>query len=570
MWATHTATGASLPISVTPATLTNFGAYVLDIYRQRFTHELAAGNLKPLIIPYSLLGTFIAPVLYFSVPHTTRPWLHRARFPLMLCIVAFNLSETVTTSSANVAVGYAVGLMQAWGILWNATLLLWMNPQFEAERVERRRRRRRTRDGTHVANGHAEGQNGHSIESVDGAVVDAEKPQVHVLEAPDEDVSRSLREGYEYYWQAYPADAPFATRFEWSFDLVSSFRGTGWNWGVPILPRFAKAEKPLSESTVDLASIPLVTRQGFRRFKTSREWVRAKISTMLVQYLALDVLSVLMMKDPYFILGPELAAELIAATPLALPPFLAALPPPVISVYRSLMCFAAILIAIDLIMTVWHLFAHFILGTRVLGARAELWHYPTVYGGFTPCVLDKGMVGFWGGWWHQTFRVAFSAPGVWLGRHGYIKTAASAEGKAVAGLLAFVQSGFLHSLGSVSCLPHGRPYMPPAFFLLCWVGILVQTALSGVLRAAGVRERMPVWARRAGNFGFTFAWLVYFQSFFSDDIARDGIWMLEPVPASPLRALGLGRPGDHWMRWDESLWPRWYAGRRWWESGIAL
>lgn len=256
MWTTA---AVSLPFAVSPASLTNFGAYVRDAYRLRFAHELAAGTLKPLVIPYALLGTFILPILYFSIPHVNRPWLFRARYLLMVFIVGFNLSETVASSSANFAVAYAVGLMQAWGILWSATLLVWMSPQFEAERVERRERSRdsmaaassliangslretRAENGHAARNRHHPNGNSHdSIKSVDGTV-NGEAPlkgKEHLtsslLDAPDEDVARSLREGYEYYWQAYPADAPFLTRFEWSFDLVSSFRGTGKRYISPI------------------------------------------------------------------------------------------------------------------------------------------------------------------------------------------------------------------------------------------------------------------------------------------------------------------------------------------------
>lgn len=290
---------------------------------------------------------------------------------------------------------------------------------------------------------------------------------------------------------------------------------------------------------------------------------------MVFEYLSLDLLSVLMMKDPYFIIGPELTREVTAVVPLTLPPFFAALPPSFLFAYRGLVCFSAILIAIDLIMTLWQMFAHFVLGPRVLGTRAELWHYSCVYGGFIDSVLDKGMAGFWGGWWHQTFRIAFSAPGLWLSRRGYIDPA-SAKGKAIAGLLAFVQSGFLHSLGGISCLPPSKPYLPPVFFFLCWVGIMIQTTLSGMLRGAGVRDQMPVWLRRAGNFGFSFLWLMCFQYFLDDDLSRAGIWMLEPVPVSPLRAAGLGKPGDRWWRWDAQLFPRWWVGKTWWDSGVAL
>lgn len=243
MWPTSShPISEGFPLSSTPANLPNLGAHIRDLYRLHFAQQLQAGALKPLIIPYSLLGTFILPLLYFTIPHVRRPWLHSARVPLWLAIAAFNLAESRSTSSANFAVGYAIGLMQAWGILWSATLLVWMDPQVEAERVERRRR---VSGGAKAAatlvrgvggrvgggggSGHA-ALNGHRIESVDGAADDKVGVMangVGVLGAPDEDVARSLKEGYEYYWQDYPADAPWTTRFEWSWDLVSSFRGTG-------------------------------------------------------------------------------------------------------------------------------------------------------------------------------------------------------------------------------------------------------------------------------------------------------------------------------------------------------
>ncbi|ROW11569.1 hypothetical protein VMCG_00929 [Cytospora schulzeri] len=574
--------------------LPNLGAYARDLYRLHFTHELAAGTVKPLIVPYSLLGTVILPVLYFSIPHTSRPWLYRARYLLWAFILAFNLHEAVTSSSANFAIGYAVGLMQAWGILWTATLLIWMSPQFEAERVERRKRTTTTSpepgvDGTTasglVLDGNAKGmkENVHHLQA-NGRSRDPTETRQHqtgpktgraVVEAPDESIARSLEQGYEYYWQAYPAAAPFLTRLSWSYDLVTSFRGTGWNWTVPILPHFSKPEKPQSSSPVDLDSIPLCTRQGYRRFTTRGALARAKLLPLVLGYLALDVGSVLMMKDPHFILGPEFAtatSTTTTTTPLPLPPFLAALPPTLLFTYRAMLCFSAIIIAIELIMTLWQLTCLYLLPGSLLGGatRAELWHYPSTYGAFAPNVLDKGLAGFWGGWWHQTFRVAFSAPTAWLARRGHIggDPARSPRARAVAGLLAFAQSAFLHSLGSVSCLPPSRPWSPPVFFILAWVGVLVQTGLCAAARP--VTRGLPRVVRRGGNLVFVFVWLCATQYWFCDDMARAGIWLLEPVPVSLLRAAGLGRPGDSWWRWDWVMWPRWYVGRHWWDSGIAL
>lgn len=557
--------------------LPNLGAYVRDIYRLHFRHELAAGTVRPLVVPYSLLGTLILPVLYYAIPHTERPWLYKARYLLWLFILAFNLHQTATSSSSNFAIGYAVGLMQAWGIIWTATLLIFMSPQFDAERVEKRKRTTTTANGVLVngfskdgstkeqdgevfrlrANGHPEQA---PTEKHRGAAETAKPPD----DAPDEDIARSISQGYEYYWQPYPADAPFLTRLDWSFDLVTSFRGIGWNWTVPVIPHFSKPEKPLSHATVDIHSIPLCTRQGYRRFATRRALVRAQLLPVILGYLALDLGSVLMMKDPHFILGPEFASP---PSPLALPTWLAGLPPWLLFTHRAMLSFSAILVAIGLILSLWQLACVLVLRGPVLGTRAELWHHPSIYGDFVPNVLDKGLAGFWGGWWHQTFRVAFSAPAAALARAGRVDPR-SARGRALAGLLAFGQSAFLHSLGSVSCLPPSRPWAPPVFFMLSWAGILVQGLLSAAARP--VTAKLPVPVRRAGNLLFVLVWLNATQWWFCDDIARAGIWLLEPVPASPLRALGLGKPGDSWWRWDRELWPRWYVGRHWWESGLAL
>ncbi|KAI3400440.1 hypothetical protein diail_3061 [Diaporthe ilicicola] len=574
-----------MPLALPDPLPANLGDHVRGVYRRHFAHELALGNVKPLVVPYGVLTTFGLPILYFSIPHRNRPWLFRARYLLMLYIVLYNLRETFTTTSGNFAVGYAVGLMQGWGIIWNMTLLVLMRPQFDAERVERRPVRATADPQANTngsVNGHArlsdakenaqpvQNANAHAVTKVDGspkAPTQATKLrgtiERRVVDAPDEDIARSLDEGYEYCWQDYPEGAPFLARLGWSFDLCTSFRGTGWNWSVPVIPRFSKPDKPHSAAQADLSSIPMSTPQGYRRFATRRSWLRSELSTIVVGYLAMDALSVMMMKDPYFILGPEYTAS---AVPIPLPSPLAALPPWLLFTYRSLTGFVAVIAAIGTIMKAWQLICAFPL-RPLLGTRAELWHYPTLYGNFTTNVLDKGLAGFWGGWWHQTFRVAFSAPGVWLTQRrsrGILTDRRSPAAKAVAGLFAFAQSGLVHALGSISCLPPGRPWAPPVFFMLSWAGILLQAA------ARSAMPQLPRWATRAGNLAFVFLWLNATQHWMLDDIARSGIWLLEPVPASLFRALGLGRPGDHWWRWGWAELPRLHAGEHWWDSGVAL
>lgn len=493
----------------------------------------------------------------------------------MLGIFLYNVRESFVTTSPNFAIGYAVGLMQAWGIIWNLTLLVFMRPQFDAERVERRRARPKG-DAQAGANGSTNGlvrvsdakengrpvQNGdaHAVTRVNGSPKAPAGEGGKVVDAPDADIARSLAQGYEYYWQCYPEDASFLTRLDWSFDLVTSFRGTGWNWCIPVVPHFSKPEKPQSGELVDLGSIPESTPQGYRRFTTRRGWLRGELLSFIAGFLVLDALCVVMMKDPYFILGPEYTESPV---PIPLPRLLAALPPSLLFLYRSLTSSAGVLTAIYVVMGFWQLICALAL-RPLLGSQSDLWHYPTLFGGFTHNVLDRGLAGFWGGWWHQTFRVAFGAPAAWLAGPG------KRPGKATAGFFAFAQSGFLHALGSASCLPPSRPWAPPIFFMLSWVGILLQStvcALPPVRR--GIRA-LPRWLRRAGNLAFVSSWLIATQYWMLDDIARSGIWLLEPVPVSLLRALGLGEPGDHWWRWTWDELPWLHSGAHWWDSGIAL
>ena len=216
-----------------PATVletTNLGLYQRELYRAHFRERVAAGNASLFILPYAALGTFILPILYLTIPHVKRPWLYRTRFALYAFIVAFNLHEMGRSSSTNMAAAYAVGLFQSWGIIWIATVLIWMAPQFEAERIEKRPRAISAQAGgsSQAGNGHAGAptSNGHAKTK---NVVAAENSQAAA--APDEDVAGNLAE-YEYYWQAYPSEAPFLTRLDWAMDLVLAFRGSGMTYSL--------------------------------------------------------------------------------------------------------------------------------------------------------------------------------------------------------------------------------------------------------------------------------------------------------------------------------------------------
>lgn len=51
-----------------------------------------------------------------------------------------------------------------------------------------------------------------------------------------------------------------------------------------------------------------------------------------------------------------------------------------------------------------------LLGPGILGPAGEAWMHPPIFGPFS-AVLEDGLSGFWGQYWHQIFRIAFTSAG---------------------------------------------------------------------------------------------------------------------------------------------------------------
>lgn len=316
------------------------------------------------------------------------------------------------------------------------------------------------------------------------------------------------------------------------------------------------------DQPIDMSTMPYTTRSGYRRPRSLASFIRGRIVTIVVHYLILDFLSVSMMKDPYFIIGPD--ASPLRTAPL--PAHLASLPPAALLVYRQLWSIAGVLSAITAVFKLNDLAQYYLAGRLLFPMRAELWQHSSTFGSFAQ-VLDRGLPGFWGAWWHQTFRAQFVAPARWLLDRGLVVGGGPAAALVMI-VVSFTQSGLLHASGSVSSVPATLPWRPPLFFLLQMVGVGLQTAVAGAARKQ--LSSLPRAARRVGNLVFAAAWLHYTSIFFIDDLASAGIWLLEPVPVSLFRFLGCGHPGDHWYRWDRDYFPRWYSAGHWWQSGFAI
>jgi hypothetical protein len=279
-----------------------------------------------------------------------------------------------------------------------------------------------------------------------------------------------------------------------------------------------------------------------------------------------------MMKDPYFILGPEHHhphPHYSYPAPPPPPPLLQDVHPRFLLAYRQLFGLAGVYSAIEAIFGVCDL-AQYTLLRRVCPGRGELWMFPTTFGSFSQ-VLDRGLAGWWASYWHQTFRTQFLAPAAYLTRHGYLERGSAAAVTATL-FLSFAQSGLLHGAGSATSLAQTKPWRSFVFFVLQAVGILAQRVLLVHLvgRSRHTPSSPPRWLSRLGNLAFVAAWLHLTASFFVDDVSSAGLWLFEPVPISPLRMLRFGHPGDHWWRWDRAHFPRWHTGERWWQSGIAI
>jgi hypothetical protein len=553
----------------------NFGAYHQQEYREAFRAALATGRVQPFLFPWSFIGSFFLPLLYLSIPHTQQPWLYRMRWAVAAAVVYLNVRLVQTTSADNEAMAYATGLMGAWGIIWSLRMLIFTRPQWDTARVERRPR-------TQKANGFKR---------------EAEKEGPSTMVPPDESVAVSLRHN-EYFWQHFPSTAPFLTRLGWTADLLTSFRGAGWNFAIPSIPHppfpkhTASSNKPGHDEPVRLDLIPLATRAGTARSPTYASFCRSRLTHFALSYLIIDLLTATMRRDPYFVLGPDFASHPLHPK---LPDSYARLPLPglTIPLIRNGAAMVGIIAVLHLYVSVLQLMIVFVL-PGLLGVRAELWQHPTLFGGLGWDMVDRGLAGFWGGSWHQTFRAGFVAPADWVlsfffprqlhhhhhhhhhdGQQQHHHQHGLRHHKLLRSVLqlvvAFVLSALLHAAGNYTSVTRDTAvvWTSALFFLLQGVGVLLQSGTCYLLRSW--MRRLPRWARRAGNLVFVLCWLQATGWGLIDDMSRGGVWLFEPVPVSPLRMMGFGMPGENWWRWEgESYGWRWHRGRHWWESGVRL
>lgn len=497
-----------------------------------YNHLIDSGQAIPFIYPWAGLGAF-AVIGYLLIDHRQHKWTRHVVYALL---VAFQVQCILTTRAQHPAAAFGVGLLSAWGLLWVFALMVARDCQTDYARLERRAEEDRE------VNGHANG----SVSKRSTSKRQEEKTGSATL-----------------YWQSYPSS--LLDRIDWIADVFCSFRGIGWNFqvsGVPRLPQQIETQLDTNVEKPEKDEAMTVSKSGIRRIANTDLLFRKTITFLILGYFVLDVIITLMHNDRYFI-------GYMDAAPPAYLPTIVQQSPILIKSYRLVLSLLGIYFALREIFTLGPLFFTYILGPAYLGIRGEPWMNPIDMFGSYSSVLDYGIAGWWGGWWHQVFRYGFQAPTERLLEILDVEKKSQA-GKLISLFAAFFLSGCLHACGSYTQLGPTRPLAGPfTFFMLQPLGIMAQMAGSFALKKAGVADVLPKPVKQAANFVIVHFWLFHTAPFLMDDFASGGVWLFEPLAFSPLRGLGYGAKDDGFFCWWNGI-VFWRSGKHWWDTGLAL
>ncbi|KAF2484726.1 membrane bound O-acyl transferase family-domain-containing protein [Neohortaea acidophila] len=517
----------------------------VTLYHDKLYYNLIdSGQAVPFVYPYAGLAAFLV-LAYLLIDHRQSPTLAWLRFPAFGLLLGFQAWCVLYMRAKHPAAALGVGLLSAWGVLWVAAIMVVNDCQTDWVRLERGK--------ATETNGVQKG----------GGLNDTMERSSNSTETHPKATAEGRELPSQIEWQSYPAS--FRDRIDWVADVFCNFRGVGWSWqtsGIPPPPQ------PI-ESTAAHTRLPedgaiTTSRTGIRRFNNKHALLKTTALKLLGGYFALDLIVTLMHRDPYFW---GYAAPPYPPAPTYLP-ILVQTSPILTKSYRLTLGLMGLYTALSQAFALGPLFFCAVLGPARIGLRGESWMNPADMFGSYACVFDQGLAGWWGGWWHQTFRFGFETVG-----HRVLSALGierkSKTGRTVALFVAFFLSGCVHAAGSYTQLGETRPLLGPMrFFLLQAVGILVQVWLTEYLhRMPGVRSS-PRWVRRLANFVYVHVFLFWTGPLLLDDFTNGGCFLYEPVAFSPLRALGFGAKDDGWFCWWNGI-LFWRNGKHWSDTGIA-
>jgi hypothetical protein len=495
------------------------------IYRSNISQEI----YLPFGYPWGLYGAFIV-LLYFVIPHGRSPRLYGARWVVWGLNFVYAIYTIKNTRAQGAVLAYAVGFGMGWSILWTTTTLLVYDGQQEFFRIERSSRKN---------------EGGSSADSA------SRNTALNLQEG------RGRQKNDCYAWRPFPTSS-FLHRLDWVVDLMVSFRGVTWSWRIANLP-----DPPVQVLEVprDWNARHIRSARVKRNTYTKKEaLLRTSLLNFIKGYILVDVLKTLSLHDPFF-------WGFTDAQPPSHFPSLIRSSATLTRTYRLILAQLGIYYTLQTAFQLGPLLFVGLLGSTTIGVSGEYWVYPPEWGSYHS-VFDRGLAGWWGEWWHQTFRFFFDAPA---------KRAVQLCGMEQSSLLAktshlfiaFSLSGFVHGCASYTSIGDTRPLRGAfLFFLLQPVGILIQRAVSQRLAALGISHRTPTLVKHVANFVFVHIWFFYTAPLLVDDAAQGGQFLWEPVPVSFARALGLGTVGDSWWCWNGPFYS-WHRGKYAFQSGFV-
>jgi Membrane bound O-acyl transferase family len=345
---------------------------------------------------------------------------------------------------------------------------------------------------------------------------------------------------------------------------MTNFRGMAWNWRIANLPSPPKEVSQQLSKHVHPRNSEIHYNRGRKSnyiFLSRDVLLRNSLRSFIVGYLVLDAVKILIIHDSFFctgnfnLPGPSYLPKVLSSSPVFM------------RSQRLLLAQLAVYWALQTIFQTASLFFVGVLGSERIGVRGQYWMYPNEWGSYWT-VFELGLAGWWGSFWHQSFRFAFESLGKKIVKFLNLDPR-SFLAKALQLFIAFSVSGFLHANASHTSIGETRPLRGPfLFFFLQPFGIITQMLASQVFLRADISQYIPKSVRQLSNFFFVHIWFYYTAPLFVGDVAAGGQFLYEPIPISFLRGLGFGTNGDSWYCWG-GHWPRFYKGKHWWESGIV-
>lgn len=526
----------------------------------QYDHHTNQRDYLPFVYPWGSLGTCLV-IAYLLVPHTKSAALRKARYAVWAINTAFAAYVIAHTRGRGATAAYGVGFVMAWSVVWATIVLVVHDGQLDFARIERA-----SGSTGRVRHDQTRQRRSDSVERSQEEVTLRKRPTnaTDVKSGSTGGAENDHAKGSEMIWQHYP-EQPFLERLDWVLDLMANFRGMAWNWRIPNLPsppkeiveQLSKHDDPRNSKIKHSKSMKM-----HYTFPTRDALLRRSLRSFIMGYLALDVIKILMIHDPFFwtgdfnLPGPSYLPSQLSNSTIFM------------KSQRLLIAQLAIYWALQTLFQTASLFFVGILGSKLIGVRGQQWMYPPEWGTYST-VLTRGLPGWWGTWWHQSFRFAFESPGQKITNHLHLDPK-SLPAKTIHLTIAFSISGFLHANASYTSIGPTFPIRGPfLFFVLQPVGIMIQILLSKLLRENGVTRYVPIPIRHLTNFLYVHVWFYHTAPLFIQDAAAGGQFLYEPVPVSVLRGMGFGTEENGWGCWDHGRWPRFQRGEYWWESGMV-